>query len=77
MPASDGYTGTGDPAMKTKRPKHSGFEAPCIGEVHPKGTTIKTNPDGTISLILPETKEIEDSRTTLKKQRGENGTESI
>ena len=61
--------------MKTKRPKHSGFEAPCIGEVLPKGTTYRTNPDGTISLILPETKEIEDKRTTAKKQRCANGTE--
>ena len=35
----------------------------------------RTNPDGTISLILPETKEIEDKRTTAKKQRCANGTE--
>ena len=36
------------------RPAHSGFEAPVIGELHPKGTTIKHNPDGTITLVPPK-----------------------
>lgn len=39
---------------KTSRPAHSGFEAPVVGELHPKGTTIKRNPDGTITLVPPK-----------------------
>ena len=38
--------------MATKKnPKHSGFEAPAIGKVYPKGTKFKKNPDGTISPV--------------------------
>ncbi len=40
-----------DENEKTKAP---GFEAPCIVEVLPKGTTYRTNPDGTITLIYPD-----------------------
>ena len=34
--------------------KYSGFDGPTIGTVLPRGTTIKHNPDGTITLIQPE-----------------------
>lgn len=34
--------------------KHSGFEAPTIGTVYPKGTTFKKNPDGTMSPVFPK-----------------------
>ena len=36
--------------------KHSGFEAPTIGTVHPKGSVIKKNPDGTIRIVEPKKK---------------------
>ena len=36
------------------RPAHSGFEAPAIGELQPRGTTIKRNADGTITLVPPK-----------------------
>ena len=32
---------------------HSGFEAPAIGTVYPKESTIKRNKDGTITVIPP------------------------
>ena len=38
----------------TNRPAHSGFEAPVYGTVAPKGTTIKHNADGTITLVPPK-----------------------
>lgn len=38
--------------MSTKR--HSGFEAPAIGTLLPKGTTWKKNPDGTFTPIYPK-----------------------
>lgn len=34
--------------------KRSGFDAPVIGHVEPKGTKIKRNPDGTISYVYPK-----------------------
>lgn len=34
--------------------KGTGFAAPAIGEIAPKGTTIKRNPDGTITLVPPK-----------------------
>lgn len=43
--------------MATKNTdKKSGFNAPTIGEVHPKGSTIKRNPDGTITIVPPKEK---------------------
>ena len=39
--------------MAEKR-KGSGFKAPAIGEPQPKGTTIKHNKDGTITLVPPK-----------------------
>ena len=35
-------------------PKHSGFEAPAIGIVMPKGTRFKKLPNGRITAILPD-----------------------
>lgn len=35
-------------------PKHSGFEAPTIGTVLSKGSKIKRNKDGTISVVAPK-----------------------
>ena len=37
-------------------PKHSGFEAPTVGVVHSKGSKIKRNKDGTISVVQPKSK---------------------
>ena len=34
--------------------KGSGFEAPAIGTIYPEGSTIRKNPDGTVSIIPPE-----------------------
>ena len=34
--------------------KKSGYNAPTIGEVHPKGSKIKQNPDGTITIVPPK-----------------------
>ena len=34
--------------------RNSGFDAPTIGKVYPKGTRIKRNPDGTATLIPPK-----------------------
>ena len=36
------------------RPRHSAFEAPIYGTIHPKGTKIRRLPDGLIELIEPE-----------------------
>lgn len=38
---------------KEKRPQKSGFDAPVYGTVHPKGSTIKRNKDGTITIVHP------------------------
>lgn len=35
------------------RNKHSAFEGPTIGQLYPKGTTFKKNPNGTVTPILP------------------------
>ena len=35
----------------------SGFSAPCIGTVHAKGTKVKKNSDGTITLVEPKKKD--------------------
>lgn len=43
-------------ANKNEPPKNSGFDAPVYGTVHPKGTKIKKNKDGTITLIHPDEK---------------------
>ena len=34
--------------------KKSGFDAPAIGTVYPKGTSVRKNPDGTVELVPPE-----------------------
>ena len=36
------------------RPRHSAFEAPIYGTIHPKGTKVRRLPDGLIELIEPE-----------------------
>ena len=36
--------------------KHSGFEAPAIGTVYPKGTTFKKNANGTLTPVFPKSK---------------------
>lgn len=36
--------------------KHSSFEAPVYGERLPKGTTLRRNPDGTVTPIKPKKK---------------------
>lgn len=43
-----------DNDKKETRPRHSAFEAPIYGIVHPKGTKIRRLPDGLIELIEPE-----------------------
>lgn len=40
--------------MGQRRPKGSGFEAPAIGTIYPEDSTIRKNPDGTVSIIPPE-----------------------
>lgn len=47
---------TGRPKDKNGKPMYSGFDCPVIGELHPKGTTVKRNPDGTITLVPPKAK---------------------
>ena len=37
------------------RKEESGFNAPMIGTVHPKGSTIRKNPDGTVTIVPPKT----------------------
>lgn len=39
-----------------KQQSKSGFNAPVYGTVHAKGSKIKKNPDGTISIIEPKKK---------------------
>lgn len=46
--------------------KGTGFAAPTIGTIHPKGSTIKKNPDGTITIVHPKEKK-ETKKTTKKK----------
>lgn len=41
--------------MATKS-KNSGFNAPTYGTMHPKGTRVRKNPDGTVSVIEPKKK---------------------
>lgn len=41
--------------MATKTRK-SGFDAPTIGTVMPKGTTFRRRPDGTMEAIIPKKK---------------------
>lgn len=36
--------------------KGTGFAAPTIGTKHPKGSTIKKNSNGTISIVPPKKK---------------------
>lgn len=43
-------------ANAKKAPKKSMFDAPVRGTQYAKGTTIKKNKDGTISLIEPKKK---------------------
>lgn len=42
--------------MPTKKTKKSGFDGQTIGKVHPKGSKIKKNPDGTITVVEPKKK---------------------
>ncbi len=34
--------------------KGTGFSAPTIGTILPKGSTFKKNPDGTITIVPPD-----------------------
>ena len=43
----------------------TGFACPTIGIVHPKGSTIKKNADGTITIVPPK-------KSSAKKSRKEN-----
>lgn len=36
--------------------KKSGFNAPTIGTRYPKGSKIKKNADGTVSVVTPKSK---------------------
>ena len=40
-------------ATKTKR---SGFDVPTYGTRHPKGTQVKKNSDGTVTVVEPKKK---------------------
>lgn len=42
--------------MATKTKKRSGFDVPTYGVSYAKGTKIKKNPDGTVSLEEPKKK---------------------
>ena len=43
--------------MATKNENNkSGFDAPAYGTLHPRGTKIKKNKDGTITLVSPTEK---------------------
>lgn len=48
--------------MATKSRKRSGFDAPTYGTLCPKGTKIKKNPDGTITLVEPDEKKKKSSK---------------
>lgn len=41
---------------KKKAERHSGFDAPVYGNVHPTGSKIKKNADGTITIVEPKKK---------------------
>ena len=47
-----------------KNSRKSGFNVPTYGTLHPKGTKIKKNPDGTITLVEPDEKK---KKSTKKK----------
>ncbi len=47
-------SGNTDKGKAPNEEMHSGFEGPTIGIVHPKGSKVKRNPDGTISIIHPK-----------------------
>lgn len=40
--------------MAKKSDKKSGFSGPAIGKTMPKGTTVKKNKDGTVTLVQPK-----------------------
>ncbi len=42
--------------MGTAKGKGTGFGAPTIGTIYPKGTTVKINPDGTGVIVPPKKK---------------------
>lgn len=42
--------------MADKKKKGCGLDAPAIGTFHPKGTVIKKNANGTITLVDPKKK---------------------
>ena len=56
--------------------RYSGFDAPTIGTVLPKGTKIRHNPDGTVTLIPPENndKADQDSEYDTDEEGGEKLT---
>lgn len=36
--------------------KGTGFAAPTIGKIWPKGSTIRKNPNGTVTVVPPKKK---------------------
>lgn len=41
----------------SNRPKNNGFDYPVIGgKAYPKGSTIKKNSDGTVTVVPPKKK---------------------
>lgn len=49
---------------KSNDQRHSGFDVPAFGEMYPKGTTVKHNPDGTITLVPPKGQKPKKTRET-------------
>lgn len=42
--------------MAESKKSGTGFSAPTIGTKYPKGSKIKKNPDGTITVVTPKKK---------------------
>ena len=49
--------------------KKSGFDVPAFGNLYPKGTTVKRNPDGTITLEAPKGTKPKKVRETAAKKK--------
>lgn len=53
-------------ASNTNRPRHSGFETPTYGTVHAKGTKVRKNKDGTVTIIEPKKKDDKKKKKSTK-----------
>lgn len=53
-------------ATTKKRERGSGFSSPEVGQVHPAGTKIRKNKDGTITLIEPKKKDDKKKKKVTK-----------